>query len=63
MTLTAAGPTVTEVAPGIDLRKDVVALAGFPFQVAPDVRTMDARLFTPQPMGLALRPRAPRAGH
>lgn len=50
----AEGLTVTEVAPGIDLARDVLAQAGVPLRVAPDLREMDARLFRPAPMGLAL---------
>jgi len=48
------GLTVVEVAPGIDVRRDVLAQAGFPLRVAPDLKTMDARLFDPRPMGLEL---------
>jgi len=54
--------TVTEIAPGIDLERDVLARSGTPLAVAPDLRSMDARLFSPAPMGLELKPprRAPR---
>ena len=38
---------VTEIAPGVDLERDVLAQAGFPLQVAPSLRTMDAALFQP----------------
>ena len=41
-----------EVAPGVDVQKDIVAQAGFPLRVAPDVRLMDAALFTDAPLGL-----------
>jgi propionate CoA-transferase len=51
--LTAEGPLLIEVAPGIDLEKDVRAKVGFPLRVAPDVRPMDARLFRPDRMGVA----------
>jgi acyl CoA:acetate/3-ketoacid CoA transferase len=50
------GLTVTEIAPGVDLRKDVLEQAAIPLRVASDVKAMDARLFRPGPMGLALRP-------
>ena len=52
------GPEVIEVAPGIDLERDVLGQAAFPLAVADDLRQMPARLFRPEPMGLALRERA-----
>ncbi|HLB14543.1 MAG TPA: acyl CoA:acetate/3-ketoacid CoA transferase, partial [Burkholderiales bacterium] len=51
------GLTVTEVAPGVDLERDVLKGAAIELKVAPDLRTMDARLFRPEPMGLELGPR------
>jgi acyl CoA:acetate/3-ketoacid CoA transferase len=54
--LTAEGVTVTEVAPGVDLKRDVLERAEFPLRVANGLTTMDAALFHPQPFGLALRP-------
>ena len=48
---------MTEIAPGVDLQRDVLAQAGIELKVAPEVKTMDARLFRPEPMGLALSPR------
>ena len=53
MRLTAEGLVVTEVAPGIDLARDVLGQAGTPLAVAKDLREMDAALFRPEPMGLA----------
>ena len=44
------GVTVTELAPGADLERDVLAQAEFPLRVAPDLRTMDAALFHPEPL-------------
>jgi acyl CoA:acetate/3-ketoacid CoA transferase len=52
------GLTVTEVAPGIDLKRDVLAQADFTLGVSSDLRTMDPRLFRPEPMGLSLTERA-----
>jgi acyl CoA:acetate/3-ketoacid CoA transferase len=54
------GLTVTEVAPGVDLARDVLAQAAIPLAVAADVAPMDARLFTDAPMGLALAARPSR---
>lgn len=55
------GLTVTEIATGVDLEADVLQRAEFELQVAPDLATMDPRLFRPEPFGLdlgesALRP-------
>jgi acyl CoA:acetate/3-ketoacid CoA transferase len=49
------GLTVVEVAPGIDLERDVLGQAEIPLRVSRDVRPMDSRLFVDQPMGLRLK--------
>jgi propionate CoA-transferase len=54
MVLTDVGLVVTEIAPGLDLQRDVLDQAATPLTVAPDLREMDARLFQPEPMGLSL---------
>ncbi|ACL55684.1 acyl CoA:acetate/3-ketoacid CoA transferase [Methylobacterium nodulans] len=56
--LRKAGLTVVEVAPGVDLQRDVLARAGTPLEVAPDLKLMDERLFRPEPFGLALPARS-----
>ncbi|RWR27053.1 acyl CoA:acetate/3-ketoacid CoA transferase [Sinirhodobacter populi] len=48
------GLTVTEIAPGIDLQRDVLDQAATPLRVAEDLREMDAALFAEDPMGLRL---------
>jgi acyl CoA:acetate/3-ketoacid CoA transferase len=48
------GLTVTEIAPGIDLDRDVIQQASIPLRVSDDLRRMDARLFVPELMGLRL---------
>jgi propionate CoA-transferase len=53
--LREAGPTVTEIAPGVDLERDVLAQAEFPLHVADNLARMDARMFHPEPIGLVLR--------
>ena len=50
------GLTVFEIAPGIDLARDVLGQADIPLRVAPDLREMDHRLFRPEPMQLELAP-------
>ena len=53
---TEEGLMVTEIAPGIELERDVLAQADFPLAVSRDLMAMDPRLFRPEPMGLQLRP-------
>ncbi|OCC04907.1 acyl CoA:acetate/3-ketoacid CoA transferase [Labrys sp. WJW] len=52
--LTERGIVVTEIAPGVDLERDVLAQAEFPLGVTDDLKTMDAALFRPEPIGLDL---------
>jgi propionate CoA-transferase len=44
--------TVTEIAPGLDLERDILAQAGTPLRVAEDLRPMDGALFRPGLIGL-----------
>ena len=48
------GLTVTELAPGLDLDRDVLSQSATPLKVAPDLREMEAALFRPEPIGLSL---------
>ena len=48
------GLTVVEVAPGIDVERDVLGQAQIPLRVGPDLRQMDGRLFVDAPMGLRM---------
>lgn len=52
--LTPKGLMVTEVAPGVDLQRDILDQAATPLLVAQDLKTMDAALFDPALMGLRL---------
>ena len=54
MRLTKAGPVVTEIALGVDLRRDVLDHAGFDLQVAPNLAVMPESLFHPDPIDLPL---------
>lgn len=45
--LSGDGFVLIEAAPGVDVRKDILQLAGFPIQVSPSLKTMDADLFRP----------------
>lgn len=46
--------TVTEIAPGIQLERDVLAAAGFALTVSPTLKEMPANLLRPEPFGLEL---------
>lgn len=46
------GPVLTEIAPGVDLEKDIFAQMNFRPEVSPNLKTMDARLFQDAVMGL-----------
>ena len=47
------GLELVEVAPGIDVERHVLSRMAFRPAVAAALRSMDQRLFLPQPMGLA----------
>ena len=46
------GLVVTEIAPGIELQRDILDQAATELKVADDLREMDASLFQPEPIGL-----------
>ena len=48
------GLVVTEIAPGLDLQRDILDQAATPLKVAADLKTMDGALFRPELLGLAL---------
>jgi propionate CoA-transferase len=50
--LTADGLEVIEIAPGIDLERDVIGQMRFRPQVSPQLKLMDERIFRPGAMGL-----------
>jgi propionate CoA-transferase len=52
--LTDDGLVVREIAPGVDLKRDVLDLAEFPLRVDADLKPMDAALFKDAPLGLKL---------
>jgi acyl CoA:acetate/3-ketoacid CoA transferase len=53
------GLTVTEIAPGISVMRDIVGQTSLDLRISPDLHQMHPRLFQPEPMGLALRGRTP----
>ena len=60
--LDADGLVVTEIAPGIDLQRDVLDQAEIPLRVSPDLRSMPAALFRAEPFGLVLKAEEVRRG-
>jgi acyl CoA:acetate/3-ketoacid CoA transferase len=48
------GLTITEIAPGLDLQRDILDQAATSLHVAKDVKEMDTRLFQIEPIGLSL---------
>ena len=52
LAITREGLMVTEVAPGVDLDRDILAQMAFRPRVAPDLKTMDERIFRNGLMGL-----------
>ncbi len=60
MRLEPRGVVVVEIAPGVDLQRDVLDQSEFPLAVADDLKTMDGALFGEAPIGLTLGRKAPR---
>ena len=52
--LTEEGMVLTEIAPGVDLEKDVLGQMDFKPIIAKDLKTMDSRIFEDKPMGLKI---------
>jgi propionate CoA-transferase len=52
--LGARGPRLVEIAPGIDLQKDILDVLDFEVEVSPDRKEMSAAIFRPEPMRLRL---------
>ena len=53
--LLADGLTVREIAPGVDLQRDVLDQAAFALHVDPQLKVMDAALFRNAPLNLKLK--------
>jgi len=50
--LTPEGMMLTEIAPGVDLEKDVLQKMEFKPIISPELKTMDPRIFREERMGL-----------
>ena len=53
--LTKDGLMLTEIAPGVDLEKDILDKMEFKPLISPDLKLMDERIFIDRPMGLVLK--------
>jgi propionate CoA-transferase len=51
--LQPGGLLLMEVAPGVNVEKDIAGQIGFKLQVAPDLKEMEPELFRPERMGLS----------
>ena len=56
--VTAEGIVVSEIAPGVDIERDILAQAEFPLLVPQPPKLMDAALFQEALLGLAIPRRA-----
>jgi propionate CoA-transferase len=52
--LTEEGLVLIEIAPGVDLEKDILAHMEFEPIVSPDLKLMDEKIFRAEPMGLKI---------
>ncbi len=52
--LTPEGLMLTEIAPGVDVERDILSQMEFQPKVAAELKTMDRRIFLDQPMGVSL---------
>ncbi|MDX9872427.1 MAG: acyl CoA:acetate/3-ketoacid CoA transferase [Clostridia bacterium] len=50
--LSKEGLVLTEIAPGVDLQRDILDQMAFPPLVSSDLKLMDVRIFTDAPMGI-----------
>lgn len=53
--LTRDGMMLTEIAPGLDLEKDILANMEFTPIISPELKEMDMRIFRPEKMGLKFK--------
>ena len=60
MKLTPDGLVVTEVAPGIDVERDILGQSEFPLIISDDLVEMPGAIFQPEPFGLNLPQKAQR---
>lgn len=51
------GIELKEIAPGIDLKKDILEQIPFSLKIAADLKEMDPRIFREAPMGMTIQPK------
>jgi acyl CoA:acetate/3-ketoacid CoA transferase len=51
----AGGVELVEIAPGMEMDRDIRSAVGFDIRVSPELREMDGALFASRPMGLVLQ--------
>lgn len=56
--LTKEGLVLTEIAPGVDLQKDILDLMEFKPVIKGQPKLMDSRIFQDKPMGISAKPKA-----
>lgn len=56
--LVPAGLLLTEIAPGIELERDILGQMGYRPLIAPELKRMDARIFSAEPMNIARQPQS-----
>ena len=56
--LTPGGLELTEIAPGVDLHRDILSQMDFTPSISPALKIMEARIFSEGPMSLSLRSRS-----
>jgi propionate CoA-transferase len=54
--LTSDGLEIAEIAPGVDLQRDVLDRSGIPLRVSPNLQVTDLSIYREEPMGLVLPP-------
>ena len=54
MRLTPEGLVVTEIAPGIEIERDILPLSAVPLKIAENASVMDPKLFRPGKIGMEI---------
>jgi propionate CoA-transferase len=57
-----SGMRLVEIAPGIDLQRDILDLLEFDIEVSANLKAMDAAIFRPEKMGVRLAPKTSPRG-
>lgn len=63
MRLTPNGLLITEIAPGVDMQRDILDQSEFPITISDSLKIMPAAIFDPAPIGLTLPQKTRRHVH